>query len=164
MGIKSAKSRKRQDAKQAKQQQYNLSNLQLPEPDQEYAKVVKILGDCRFRVCLPNQKEYLGILCRRMFRRVWIQVDNVVLVSLREFQQDKVDIIHRYSDQDVRMLVKHKHIPLHFVHGEESVKEEEQNSIGTLQEMKLFSQNHGQSSSESSLLSQENVVLDVDRI
>jgi len=112
MGIKSAKARKRQENKHAG---HTVPVLRTADEFQEYAKIIKVLGDCRFRVVMPDNKECLAILCRKMFRRQWVAKDQIVLVSLRDFQEDKVDIIHRYSDDDCRMLARAEHIPPWFL-------------------------------------------------
>jgi len=104
MGIKSAKAKKRHDKKRMAGQ----GPAQVPFKDefQEYGKITKLCGNCRFMVQLPDMKEYIGILCKRMYKRAWLSIDQIVLVSRRDFQADKVDIIHRYSDEEVRTLVQ----------------------------------------------------------
>lgn len=109
MGIKSAKARKRHDKKQNHAR--GPAPIILKDEYQEYGKVTKICGNCRFMVLLPDRREYLGILCRRLFKRAWITLDQIVLVSRRDFQEDKVDIIHRYRDDDVRTLIQMKELP-----------------------------------------------------
>ena len=46
-----------------------------------------------------------------MRKRVWISASNVVLVALRDYQDGKADIIHRYDDADVRILASYGEIP-----------------------------------------------------
>jgi translation initiation factor 1A len=41
-----------------------------------------------------------------MRRSEWISVGDVILVSLREFQTSKADVLHRYPHEDVRRLRK----------------------------------------------------------
>jgi len=113
MGIKSAKAKKRQDKKQSAHR--GPAPLLLKDEFQEYGKVTKVCGNCRFKVLLPDMREYLGVLCKRMFKRAWINVDQIVLVSRRDFQEDKVDIIHRYNDDDVRSLVQMNELPPAFL-------------------------------------------------
>jgi len=112
MGIKSAKAKKRHDKKQNAHR--GPMPLILKDEYQEYGKVTKVCGNCRFKVLLPDMREYLGVLCKRMFKRAWINVDQIVLVSRRDFQEDKVDIIHRYNDDDVRSLIQMKELPTGF--------------------------------------------------
>jgi translation initiation factor 1A len=42
---------------------------------------------------------------------VWISVGDVVLVSLREFQNEKCDIILKYTPEEVRQLKAQEEIP-----------------------------------------------------
>lgn len=113
MGIKSAKAKKRHDKKQNAHR--GPTPLIMKDEYQEYGKVTKVCGNCRFKVLLPDMREYLGVLCKRMFKRAWINVDQIVLVSRRDFQEDKVDIIHRYNDDDVRSLIQMKELPHGFM-------------------------------------------------
>ena len=43
-----------------------------------------------------------------MRKRVFVNQNNLVLVSLREWQDDKCDIIEKYNDSDVRQLKQQK--------------------------------------------------------
>ena len=49
-----------------------------------------------------------------MQRKVWIGSGDIVLVSLREFQTNKVDILSKYSDKHVRKLVQYGEITQQF--------------------------------------------------
>lgn len=79
---------------------------------EEYALVTKKLGSGRFLLKL-NMKdtEIIGRLCGKMRRgrnkrRNWVDVDSVVLVGLRDFQENIVDIVHVYDQTEVRQLRK----------------------------------------------------------
>ena len=39
-----------------------------------------------------------------MRKKIWISKNDIVLVSLREFQDDKADIIYKYDNSEVRKL------------------------------------------------------------
>ena len=45
-----------------------------------------------------------------MRKRVFIKRGNVVIISEREFEQNKVDIIHKYQDHEASMLKKYKEL------------------------------------------------------
>tara|TARA_B100000902_G_scaffold346949_1_gene353958 strand:- start:387 stop:713 length:327 start_codon:yes stop_codon:yes gene_type:complete len=60
-----------------------------------------------------------------MRKRKFVNVDNVVLVSIREWQDDVCDIIHNYNDNDIKKLKKIKHIPDNIKTNENYVEEEE---------------------------------------
>jgi len=85
--------------------------LLLKEQDQYYGKITKTLGNCRFTLVGVDQKSYIGIARGNMRNKVWINLDNYVLYTIRDFQEDKVDIIHKYSDDEVRKLISLNEIP-----------------------------------------------------
>jgi translation initiation factor 1A len=77
--------------------------------DQEYGWVTKMLGDMRVMVQHPVDKtERIGVIRGNMRKRVWIHVGDLVLVTIREFDPNKVDIVFKYTDQEVRTLRKYK--------------------------------------------------------
>jgi translation initiation factor 1A len=66
--------------------------------DQEYAKVLKVSGSGRFRLLCFDGKERMGTICGQMRKRVWVNLNDVVLVSLwTGIQDDKCTIIHKYD-------------------------------------------------------------------
>jgi len=81
------------------------------EDQQEYAKVLSLLGDRKLNVKLPDMTEKMAVIPGRMKRRCWISVDNVILISIRDFQEGKVDVIHKYTDDEVKNLVQYAEIP-----------------------------------------------------
>ena len=72
---------------------------------QEYAVITKVLGNRRFNALCYDGKNRLCIARGKMKRRVWIRNGDTVLLSLREYQDDKADIILKYSDQETRDLI-----------------------------------------------------------
>ena len=45
---------------------------------------------------------------------MWIHKDNIVLCSVRDYEDDKVDIFHKYTDGEVHQLIKSKEIDSNF--------------------------------------------------
>jgi initiation factor 1A len=86
--------------------------LVLKDDDSEYGVVTKKLGNGRFTVRLNMRKdEMLARLCGRFKhgrhkKNNWVDVDTVVLVGMREFQSNVVDIIHVYDYAEARQLKK----------------------------------------------------------
>ena len=73
--------------------------------DQQYAKVIKVLGNCRFELLsLDDNKTRIGHMRGKLRKRAWTSVEDIVLISLREFQEDKCDIIHKYKNEEVLKL------------------------------------------------------------
>ena len=80
-------------------------NTILKEDGQSYGLVTDVLGNCRFRCLLDNGNKVLAILAGRLRkRRVWIKKNDLVLVGLRDFEQDKVDIISKYDNTEHEYL------------------------------------------------------------
>jgi translation initiation factor 1A len=46
-----------------------------------------------------------------MRKKVWITAGDIVLCGLREFQDEKVDIIHKYSADEARNLKQYGELP-----------------------------------------------------
>tara|TARA_B100000035_G_C20780108_1_gene456505 strand:- start:284 stop:664 length:381 start_codon:yes stop_codon:yes gene_type:complete len=77
---------------------------------QDYAYVIRMLGNCRCEVqCMDGMKR-LAHVRGKMKNTVWIHVDNYVLVALREFQDEKCDIIHKYTHEEVKSLISYGEI------------------------------------------------------
>jgi len=102
--------------------------LILKDDNHEYGIVTKKLGGGRFMVKLNLQnKEIIGRICGKLRhgtskRSNWIEVDCVVLVGFRDFQDNTVDIVHKYEPNEVKQLRKAGHILL-----EENIKSDNPN-------------------------------------
>ena len=100
-------------------------SVRIKEEGQEYAKVSKCKGNCRFDVECCDGKTRAAILCGGMRKRKFINQGDVVLVSIREWQDSICDIIDSYDESQAKKLKQEKHIP-------ESFKLEEDNPYGDL--------------------------------
>ena len=78
---------------------------------QEYAQITKALGNCRFEVMCFDGKSRMATMCGKMRKRVFVNQDELVLVSLRDWQDSKCDIIDKYNTNDVQKLKQLKCIP-----------------------------------------------------
>lgn len=78
---------------------------------QEYGQVSRLLGNCRLEVQCFDGKTRLGNIRGSMRKKVWIKVNDVVLVSLRDFEDGKCDIIHKYDAKEVNRLKMLDEIP-----------------------------------------------------
>ena len=67
--------------------------------DQDYGKVQKLLGNCRVELICNDKEKRLGIIRGQMRKKVWVNINSVVLYSKREYEDDKVDIIHVYKNE-----------------------------------------------------------------
>ena len=81
------------------------------EDSQEYAQVTKLLGGSRVEaLCYDGITRLCGIR-GKMRKRVWINQGDTVLISLRDFQDGKGDIIHKYTADEARSLITYKELP-----------------------------------------------------
>lgn len=73
--------------------------------DQDYAEIIKSLGDCRFTCkSKTTNNEVMGHIRGSIKNRIWINPGDTVLISKRSFQEGKVEIIHKYNEYDVKEL------------------------------------------------------------
>ena len=72
--------------------------------EQDYGKIEKILGNGRFNLLCNDKITRLGIIRGKMRKRNWVNMGSIVLYSIREYEKDKVDIIHVYSNTVLKML------------------------------------------------------------
>jgi translation initiation factor 1A len=71
---------------------------------QIYGRCERLLGDMRCNIVCKDGIQRICKIRGKMRRRVFINVGDVVLVALRDFQDDKGDVIHKYNQDEVRML------------------------------------------------------------
>jgi translation initiation factor 1A len=90
--------------------------------EQEYALIEKVLGGGRYTVITPDNKSRIGISRGKMFSRngkvkdrTLMTPGNLVLLSLRDFQDDKADILMFYSKAQIDLLVQYDEIDKDFI-------------------------------------------------
>lgn len=97
------------DKKKHKQFNHTRSDNYFINPDvEEYAYVKKLLGNCRVQVITNTGIEAIGIIrgsLRKFNKRILIETGDIVVVSKRDFQDSKVDIVHKYNQEQVNYLV-----------------------------------------------------------
>ena len=86
--------------------------LRFKEIGQEYAQIKKCKGNCRFDVFCFDGKERMATLCGTMRKKEkFVNLHNIVLVSLRDFEDAKCDIIDLYDDNQVYQLKDYGELP-----------------------------------------------------
>lgn len=78
---------------------------------QEYAQVKKMLGGAWVEAFCFDGKERRCHIPGSFRKKVWIQQGNIILVSLREFDDRVADIIHKYFVGEARSLIALKELP-----------------------------------------------------
>lgn len=98
---------------------------------QEYCQVEKMLGNARFTGnCFDNKKRLCiirGTMSKR--RKIWIKVGDIVLISLRDYQDDKADVIHLYTPLEVKTLVAYEELP-NTIKTDTNIEQQEDDDLG----------------------------------
>ena len=75
------------------------------EDNQEYAQVTKLLGNCRCTVfCIDGIERLAHIRGSMTKKKQWIKIGDIILVSIREFEQSKCDVLFLYNLKEARRL------------------------------------------------------------
>jgi len=93
-----------------------------PKEDQEYAKVTKVNGSGRYQLFCFDGKDRLGICAGNIKRKVRLSINDIVLVALWDFQDNKCSIIHKYEEDEAQKLKIQGEFP-------ENIRLEEDNSF-----------------------------------
>ncbi|KAI9506360.1 hypothetical protein BX070DRAFT_185002, partial [Coemansia spiralis] len=81
------------------------------EVGQEYAQVVKMLGNGRLEASCFDGTTRLAQIRGSMRKKIWINQGDIILLSLREFQEDKADVIQKYTADEARLLKQYGELP-----------------------------------------------------
>mmetsp|Transcript_32245 Transcript_32245/g.65130 ORF Transcript_32245/g.65130 Transcript_32245/m.65130 type:complete len:143 (-) Transcript_32245:62-490(-) len=85
--------------------------LEFKEDGQEYGQVNRMLGNGRCECqCFDGTKRLCHIR-GKMRKKVWVNQGDIVLVSLRDFQDEKGDIIVKYTADEARNLKTYGELP-----------------------------------------------------
>mgnify|MGYP006096473261 CR=1 FL=1 len=106
--------------KRAKNSNFDFKRpLQERQEGESYARVDKLLGGSRLLCeCFDVQNgdfkitERVGTIRGSMRKRVWINIDDIILISLRGYQEDKCDIIWKYNADEIQELKSKKQLPI----------------------------------------------------
>lgn len=82
----------------------------------EYAKVVRVLGGLHLTVHCFDGKSRMAVICGKLVKRVWINVSDIILVALRDYEDSKCDVVVRYSTEEARQLKSCGELPSHGEH------------------------------------------------
>lgn len=85
--------------------------LVFKEDGQEYAQVLRMLGNGRCEaMCIDGTKRLCHIR-GKMHKKVWIAAGDIILVGLRDYQDDKADVILKYMPDEARLLKAYGELP-----------------------------------------------------
>ncbi|KAL2241185.1 eukaryotic translation initiation factor 1A-like [Sesamum indicum] len=77
--------------------------LVFKEDGQEYAQVLRILGNGRCEAMGIDGVKRLCHIRGKMHKKVWIAAGDIILVGLRDYQDDKADVILKYMPDEARL-------------------------------------------------------------
>lgn len=78
----------------------------------DYAIIVNVLGGAKAQVKVFGENDLkLGYIRGPIYKREWLLKDDIVLISLRDFEPSKCDIVWKYKDDEVKQLQKTGEIP-----------------------------------------------------
>merc|ERR1712070_1017333 len=81
------------------------------EDGQEYAQVIRMLGNGRLDAqCIDGIKRLCHIR-GKMRKKVWVSTGDIILVGLRDFQDEKADVILKYNADEARSLKAYGELP-----------------------------------------------------
>lgn len=94
------------------------------EDGQEYAQVLRMLGNGRLEAqCFDGTKRLCHIR-GKMRKKVWVNQGDIILISLRDFQDGKADVIVKYNSDEARQLKAYGELPENAKINESAVGEE----------------------------------------
>lgn len=89
-------------------------DLILPEEGQEFGHVEQMLGNGRLRVMCEDGNILVGRIRGSMKRgknKVIVSNNDLVIICRRDFEEDKVDVLHRYTPEEVAIIIRKYEVP-----------------------------------------------------
>lgn len=80
-------------------------------PFSEYAQVLKMLGNGRLEALCFDGSKRLAHIRGKLRKKVWINQGDIILLSLRDYQDEKGDVILKYSADEARSLKAYGELP-----------------------------------------------------
>jgi translation initiation factor 1A len=81
------------------------------EDGQEYAQVIKMLGNGRLEAMCFDGVKRLCHIRGKLRKKVWINQSDIILVGLRDYQDARADVILKYSADEARNLKSYGEFP-----------------------------------------------------
>lgn len=85
--------------------------LVFKEEGQEYAQVTKMLGNGRLEALCFDGVKRLCHIRGKLRKKVWINQSDIILLGLRDYQDQKADVILKYMPDEARSLKAYGEIP-----------------------------------------------------
>lgn len=99
--------------------------LEFKQEGEDYGQSIRLLGDCRIEILCSDGKKRSGHIKGSMRKKIFVNMGDIVLVSLNQYEDDKCDIVLKYTDDEIRKLKKSGEIPESFkLPGNDNKKED----------------------------------------
>ena len=85
--------------------------LVFKEDGQEYAQVIKMLGNGRLEAWCFDGVKRLCHIRGKLRKKVWINQGDIILLGLRDYQDGKADVILKYNPDEARNLKTYGELP-----------------------------------------------------
>jgi len=85
--------------------------LVFKEEGQEYAQVIKMLGNGRLEAKCVDGVTRLAHIRGKLRKKIWINTSDIILLSLRDYQDGKGDVLLKYSADEARSLKAYGELP-----------------------------------------------------
>jgi translation initiation factor 1A len=85
--------------------------LVFKEDGQEYAQVLRMLGNGRLEAYCFDGVKRLCHIRGKLRKKQWINVGDVILLGLRDYQDSKADVIMKYNTDEARTLKAYGELP-----------------------------------------------------
>jgi len=95
------------------------------EDGEIYGIILDICGNSRMKVYCNDGIERVCSIRGNMRKRVWMRKNDYVLISIREFEKNKGDIIYKYNPDEIISLYNYKEL-------DSSMKKTELNILGNI--------------------------------
>jgi translation initiation factor 1A len=80
------------------------------QPDQVYARIIKVLGNMNLLAYCNDNKTRLCHIRGSMRKKVWINIGDIVLISVRDFEKDLSQSGKTYERADIVAKYDHEHL------------------------------------------------------
>ncbi|ODV86320.1 hypothetical protein CANARDRAFT_190830, partial [[Candida] arabinofermentans NRRL YB-2248] len=81
------------------------------EEFQEYAQISKMLGNGRVEASCFDGTKRIAHIRGKLRKKVWMAQGDIILVALRDFQDDQCDVVHKYNSDEARTLISQGELP-----------------------------------------------------
>jgi translation initiation factor 1A len=82
------------------------------EEGQEYAQISKMLGNGRVEAMCFDGEKRMAHIRGKLRKKVWMGQGDIILVSLRDFQDEQCDVVHKYNADEARALKAQGELPM----------------------------------------------------